>query len=388
MRSLGLDVDGPIRWGDLPTGRSAGVIVVETVSPMTGAPIDHGALRRWLERVPSLLVDDTRPSPSVLAQRLSSFWVPGQTLLYVTRAEKGAASRVAAMYATELGHRRPHPGGHWLKTLRDPVALLRLWWAETDAGEEYEDALIEAFAGAVPEVVRSTVRGEALLPWANLASPGGIVRATGLTGSLLSAEATPSPSPSARRSDGSASVRHTNVRAATPRSPRRTTTRPGPGEARASPARPEPTHLTIEGLAALEAELERLRVNERPQVVARIRQARELGDLRENADYEAARHEQSFLEGRIRELEGRLRGAVLISATAHGAIALGSTVRYDIDGRLDELTIVGSTESDPAAGRISAVSPVGRALLGRRAGDEVDVVTPAARVRYRIHEVR
>jgi transcription elongation factor GreA len=82
-----------------------------------------------------------------------------------------------------------------------------------------------------------------------------------------------------------------------------------------------------------------------------------------------------------------VRTAVVIEVTNGGSISMGSTVRYEIDGRPGELTIVGSTESDPANGRISAASPVGKALLGRRAGDDVVVATPAAEIHYRIVEV-
>ena len=89
-----------------------------------------------------------------------------------------------------------------------------------------------------------------------------------------------------------------------------------------------------------------------------------------------------------RELERRLRTAVVISGGAEGVIVLGSTVRYEVDGEAAELRIVGSTEADPLAGRISQASPVGKALLGRRAGDQVVVRTPAAETRYRILEVR
>jgi transcription elongation factor GreA len=137
----------------------------------------------------------------------------------------------------------------------------------------------------------------------------------------------------------------------------------------------------------MQAELERLRSVERPAVVARIVHARELGDLRENADYEAARREQSFLEGRIQELERRLRTAVVIRPPARGGVALGSTVRYELDGEPGELTIVGSAEADPGRGRVSSASPVGRALMGRRAGDVIEVVTPSRRLRYRVLEV-
>jgi len=137
----------------------------------------------------------------------------------------------------------------------------------------------------------------------------------------------------------------------------------------------------------MEAELTRLTSVERPLVVERVKHARELGDLRENADYEAARNEQSFLEGRILEIQQQLRTAVVIGAGSSDSISMGSTVRYEVDGEPGELTIVGSTESDPAAGRISAVSPVGKALLGHRAGDDVIVPTPVSKIHYRIVEV-
>jgi len=127
---------------------------------------------------------------------------------------------------------------------------------------------------------------------------------------------------------------------------------------------------------------------ERPEVVARVAAARELGDLRENADYEAARNEQSFLEGRIIELEQKLRTAVVIENAVGGAIGMGSSVVYEVDGQREELKIVGSAESDPIAGKISSASPVGKSLLGHRAGDEVLVVTPAAQFTYRIIEVK
>jgi transcription elongation factor GreA len=148
------------------------------------------------------------------------------------------------------------------------------------------------------------------------------------------------------------------------------------------------THLTAEGLAALEVEVAHLTTVLRPEVVARVKHARELGDLRENADYEAARNEQAFLEGRIRELEQRIRTAVVSEVATSGNIGMGSTVSVAVDGRTDEITIVGSAEADPERGRISRESPVGRALLGHRAGDDVLVRTPAAEIRYRILEVR
>jgi transcription elongation factor GreA len=143
--------------------------------------------------------------------------------------------------------------------------------------------------------------------------------------------------------------------------------------------------LTAEGAARLRAELRELVEVRRPQVVARIRSAKELGDLKENADYHAAREEQSFLEGRIQALEGQLRSAVIAEASVAGDAAhLGSTITVEIDGSAVTYQLVGSAESDPAAARISVMSPVGRALVGARPGMDVAVETPRGPVSYRV----
>jgi transcription elongation factor GreA len=386
MRALGLEVDGPVRWGQPPSSRAPGVFAVETGTPSPSAPLDTDQLRRWVERVPTFELDGEQPTPTLLGRRLASFWVPGASLLYVGRSRGSLAGRLAALYATELGYRRPHAGGYWLKTLRD-VSRLTIWWAETPAGEEYEDAILEAFARAVAAASGSETPSPAL-PWANLESPGGESRVTGFRGELLDAEAEPRRSSSVQRSDPSGSVTRRVARtspgaaAGTRRAPARSA-----GAAPSTPKRDEPTPVTAEGLAAMEVEVERLRTVDRPAVVERIVRARELGDLRENADYEAARREQSFLEGRIQELERRIRTAVVIRPQERDGVGLGSRVRFESDGHAGELTIVGSTEADPGQGRVSAASPVGRALMGRRAGEEVEVVTPSRRLHYRILEV-
>ena len=142
--------------------------------------------------------------------------------------------------------------------------------------------------------------------------------------------------------------------------------------------------LTASGLAALERELGELTTVSRPEVILRVKQARELGDLRENADYEAARREQSFLEGRIQEIEQTLRNAVVITTQDSGLVHIGSRVEVEIEGHRTTFHIVGSSEADPAEGRISDASPVGRALLGHRAGDEVVVQAPGRQVVYRV----
>ncbi|MBI3746165.1 MAG: transcription elongation factor GreA [Chloroflexi bacterium] len=146
--------------------------------------------------------------------------------------------------------------------------------------------------------------------------------------------------------------------------------------------------MTREAYARLEAELLELTRDHRPEVVARIKAAREHGDLKENAEYQAAREEQSFMEGRIRLLEERKRHAVLIEESTSGRVSLGSTVVMEHEGEAITYTIVGTTDADPAAGRISSASPVGAALLGAVAGQDVEVRTPRGAVRYRVVEVR
>jgi transcription elongation factor GreA len=149
--------------------------------------------------------------------------------------------------------------------------------------------------------------------------------------------------------------------------------------------------LTPEGLNRLERELEQLKVERRREVAERLRRAVEMGrELVENAEYLAAKEEQARVEKRIAELEERLQQARVVERRpAGGAVGIGARVRVrDCDaGRTEEYEIVGSGEGDPAAGRISSESPVGSALLDRRAGDVVDVETPAGIRRLEILEV-
>ncbi|HEX8025610.1 MAG TPA: transcription elongation factor GreA, partial [Candidatus Limnocylindrales bacterium] len=153
----------------------------------------------------------------------------------------------------------------------------------------------------------------------------------------------------------------------------------------------EPVALTAEAVERMRAELDELTRVKRPEVVLRVKTAREYGDLKENAEYHAAREEHSFLEGRIRLLEDRLRFAVVIeepsAADRTGRVVLGSVVAVEQDGDELTFTIVGTTEANPAAGRISSVSPVGAALLGASAGDDVEVRTPRGVSRYRVVSV-
>lgn len=145
--------------------------------------------------------------------------------------------------------------------------------------------------------------------------------------------------------------------------------------------------ITAEGLAALQAEYDELVNVRRPEIIRIVAQAREEGDLRENGGYHAAKNDQGFIEGRIREIEGMLKRVELIdSAPTHGPaeVRLGSTVTIEIDGDEETYTIVGAVEAKPAQGRISNVSPVGKALLGARVGDNVHIQTPASLLQARV----
>lgn len=150
--------------------------------------------------------------------------------------------------------------------------------------------------------------------------------------------------------------------------------------------------LTKEGLQRLEEELDDLKTVHRREVNERIRQAKEFGDISENAEYEDAKQEQAFVEGRILKLEGMIRNARIIEASDYAAdeVHLGSSVKVkDLKtGALHEFTIVGSAESDPPNHRLSNESPVGRALIGRKKGDTVDVTTPRGVVQFKIDSIK
>jgi transcription elongation factor GreA len=137
--------------------------------------------------------------------------------------------------------------------------------------------------------------------------------------------------------------------------------------------------VTRDGLERLKAELEALRNVKMPQITEAVAEARSHGDLRENAAYDAARHDQMMTKRRIDELEVMLRNAEIIdeSAVRAGVVGLGSKVTVDFHGDEEVYTIVGAIEAKPNAGLISNESPIGRALIGKRVGQSADVATPA-----------
>lgn len=150
--------------------------------------------------------------------------------------------------------------------------------------------------------------------------------------------------------------------------------------------------MTIKGAEALRNELTRLKSVERPRIIESIASARAHGDLKENAEYHAAREEQSFTEGRIRELESKLSHAQIIDVTQivnHGKVIFGATVTVFNVGTSEELTyqIVGEDESDIQLHKISYTSPIGRALIGKEVGETVVVDAPGGRIEYEVVSV-
>ena len=143
--------------------------------------------------------------------------------------------------------------------------------------------------------------------------------------------------------------------------------------------------LTKEGLEKLNEELKTLINDKRKEVIERIREAAAHGDLSENADYAQAREEQSFIEGRIQEIEDIIKNAEIISTTSHGnTVTIGSTVTVTNGSGEKKYTIVGSNEANPREGKISNESLVGKALLGRKAHEKFKVATPAGEMEYEI----
>jgi len=147
--------------------------------------------------------------------------------------------------------------------------------------------------------------------------------------------------------------------------------------------------ITKEGLEKLKNELKTLKTVKRKQVISKIQEAREHGDLTENAEYTNAKEEQAMIEDRIAELEEIIKHSVLIDKTHKKSkfVRVGSTIKVRYNGYHKEYTIVGSTEANPGEGKISNESPIGQAFLGKKKGDIVEIKVPAGRARYQIIEI-
>lgn len=145
--------------------------------------------------------------------------------------------------------------------------------------------------------------------------------------------------------------------------------------------------LTSEGFQKIKLELEKLK-SRRKEVSERIRNAREFGDLAENSEYEDAKNEQSFLEGRILELEMMLKNSQVVTKNGTDKVEVGSQVTLRIDGETIEYEIVGASESDPKAGKISVDSPLGHSLMGKGKNEKAEIITPQGKMICEIIEIK
>lgn len=154
--------------------------------------------------------------------------------------------------------------------------------------------------------------------------------------------------------------------------------------------RQKKNYVTSKGLQEAQSELDYLKKVKRKEVTERIQRAREFGDLSENSEYDAALEESNLTESRITELEEMLNNVQIIKEgkVKSDFVVIGSTVAIELDGQVDEFTIVGTMEADPSQKKISNESPMGSALLGAKVGETVEVATPIVRYKCKVLEIR
>jgi len=146
------------------------------------------------------------------------------------------------------------------------------------------------------------------------------------------------------------------------------------------------TFITAEGLEKLKQELDDLKNVKRREISERIQEAKELGDLSENAEYVEAKNEQAFIEGRVQEIESIIKHATIIKQTkkSSGLVEVGSKIKIQDEKEIKEYYIVGSSEADPASGKISNESPIGQAFLGKKIGDVIEIAVPQGNKKFKI----
>lgn len=147
------------------------------------------------------------------------------------------------------------------------------------------------------------------------------------------------------------------------------------------------TVMTKEGLSHLKDELNELTTNKRPDAVKRLADARDLGDLSENSEYASAKQDLAFIDGRIAELEEIIHGVKVITSHSKGQVDVGCKVTIHVNGKQDVFTLVGEWEADPTQKKISHESPLGKALMGKKVGEKVEVEAPAGKVLYKILQI-
>jgi len=366
---------GPCR-GRAVRHAGTGVFVFELPAPVAAPGLDLARVGKWLERVAELRLDGARPT----SKELHTGWrrsgcVPGRAV-----RRQLAGLRRGADPRSEDGARRPAARVvRLLAPLPAPAPRCARVVGRHRCPEEYEDALLDAFAAGVPSAERAPLPDPAVvLPWAVLRSPAGLRKATGSPTPCCRGQG-PEPPPVSRivdlppaEADGARDEAKRGRRPAPGRGAGRVASAAAYA-AQGSPRKaPEPIYLSPEGHDRLEAELAALHA-ERPDVIKRIATAREHGDLKENAEYHAAREEQGFLRGPDPGPGAKLKVAGRAAPTERGAqVELGSRVRVEVDGEESVIQVVSSARRAPARADLLRVSRRGRAdgAAGRRRGDD------------------
>jgi hypothetical protein len=185
LRRAGLTPEGPVPWGTPAVTCLPGIYIVELPATLPIAPLALSSVRGWIRRVPTITVDGSSATASALAARLAAFWIPSATVLYIGQASGPVRGRVRGYYRTPLGDRAPHAGGHWIKTLSCLEDCL-VWSAATDDFDEAERTLLAESKRTVPaDECRALHDPGLVLPFANLRSGSGLVKAHGIQGSKL-----------------------------------------------------------------------------------------------------------------------------------------------------------------------------------------------------------
>jgi hypothetical protein len=175
LKNVGLKVCGVAKWGERISDNLPGIYIVSLsdnpnslANIFEQAPLSLDSIHGWLDRVPMLQVDRRSPTAEILAKRLSQFWFPDETILYIGKASRSVRQRVRQYYNTDLGYPRPHAGGHWLKTL-SILDQLYVYWALTETPEDKETQLLQLFMQDVSSRSKAQLHDDCLaLPFANL----------------------------------------------------------------------------------------------------------------------------------------------------------------------------------------------------------------------------
>jgi hypothetical protein len=182
---------GPVQWNSpVPTNFPGVYIVSITNDPMVlrninQPPIDKQAIEKWILKVQHLTLDGMRPDLYLLANRISMFWLPDETIIYIGKAGTSLKARINQYYNTELGERRPHAGGHWIKTL-SILTELNVFWCPCENPEDMEEKLLDHFLKNISkETLSSLYDPQHPFPFANLEFPKGNRKKHGISGSVL-----------------------------------------------------------------------------------------------------------------------------------------------------------------------------------------------------------